>query len=219
VLIEVFSDVVCPWCFLGKRRLDAALAERPGVSIEVSWLPFELNPNLPRAGVDRTNYLADKFGGPDALAAAQRKLVELGREADIEFRFDLIDKVPHTRAAHLLLANAPDTESRIVLLERLFRAYFEQGIDIGDPRALAAMGEECGLDVANLAAVLADEECLETVARDARAAAELGISGVPTFVFERRYMLSGAQPAHVLLQVVDHLDLARATPPAIRAQG
>jgi predicted DsbA family dithiol-disulfide isomerase len=219
VLIEVFSDVVCPWCFLGKRRLEAALAERPDIPVEVSWLPFELNPNLPRAGVNRSNYLADKFGGPDALAAAQQRLVELGSEAGIEFRFDLIGKVPHTRAAHLLLASAAQGSERITLLERLFRAYFEQGIDIGDPRALVAIGEECGLDPAELRVALADETRLEEVARSARAAEDLGISGVPTFVFERRYTLSGAQPSHVLLQVIDHLDLARTSRAAIRAQG
>ncbi|HSN71886.1 MAG TPA: DsbA family oxidoreductase [Steroidobacteraceae bacterium] len=217
--IEVFSDVVCPWCFLGKRRLEAALAERPQIEFEVRWRPFELNPNLPRTGVDRANYLADKFGGRDALAAAERRLVDLGRDAGIDFRFDRIAKVPHTRAAHRLIAAATDPATCSTVVERLLSSYFEHGRDIGDVAVLVDLAEQCGLDGSSIARLLAAEDGFDDIASEVREAQELGVNGVPTFVFDERYLLSGAQPPHVLLQVIDQLATVEAPPAAARARG
>ena len=213
MLVEVFSDVVCPWCFLGKRRMESAFAQRRDVPFEVLWRPFELNPGIPASGVDRTVHLVEKFGGREALGAAERRLEQLGREIGIEFLFDRIERVPNTRAAHRLVAAGTDPAMRSLIAEHVFSAYFERGQDVGDPEVLTAIAARCGLDAGSVRSMLGSREGFDEIARQERAGMELGVSGVPTFVFDRRYLLSGAQPVHVLLELIDHL----LTPQAARA--
>jgi predicted DsbA family dithiol-disulfide isomerase len=201
--IDVYSDCVCPWCYLGKRRLEAALRERPDMAIVVRWRPFELNPNMPPAGADRTEYLMQKFGDPGRLREAHQRLVELGREAGISYRFEAIRRVPNTRAAHTLVALSKERQG--VVVDGLFRAYFEEGRDIGDVAVLAAIGAAAGLDQGELPAAIASPSGIEAVAAQEREAARHGIGGVPFFVLADRWAVSGAQEVATLVAALDQV--------------
>lgn len=203
--VEIYSDIVCPWCYIGRKRFEQALAQRPEGRAEVRWLPFELNPDLPETGVDRTQYLAAKFGDGARLESMQAQLREVGATLGIEFRFDLIRKTPNTRAAHALLelAAAGGRQSETCLA--LFVAYFEQGRDIGDREVLVEVGVAQGLDAADVRSTLASKRYYPEIAGFERQAAQWEIRGVPTFIFDRRYAVSGAQEPPVFLQVFDRL--------------
>ena len=144
MLIEVFSDTVCPWCYVGKLRFERAAAARPGLAIDLKWLPFELNPEMPVAGTDRAEYLAAKFGDANRFADAQRALRGIGTELGIDFRFELITRMPNTRRSHALIAWAAGAQSDVK--ERVLRAYFTEGRDIGDAEVLVSIAAEAGLD-------------------------------------------------------------------------
>jgi len=207
--IEIYSDVVCPWCFLGKRRLEAALRQRPQLAVVLQWRPFELNPELPAAGVERGAYLTQKFGDPGRLQEAHRRLVELGRAAGIHYRFEAITRVPNTRAAHALIASSGERQDAVV--DGLFRAYFEDARDIGEPGVLAEVGAAAGLDVSGLRAALAARQGFSAVAAQEGEAARLGIGGVPFFVLAGRWAISGAQDSATLVGALDQVsvELAR----------
>jgi predicted DsbA family dithiol-disulfide isomerase len=207
--IDIYSDVVCPWCYLGKRRLEAALRARPDIAVAVQWRPFELNPDLPPTGVERDEYLRQKFGDSGRLQEFHRRLVELGREAGIGYRFEAIRRVPNTRAAHALIAASGERQDAVV--DGLFRAYFEEARDVGDAAVLAEIGVAAGLDGDELRASLAARRGIEAVAAQEREAARLGISGVPFFVFAGRWAVSGAQEAATLVAALDQVstELAR----------
>jgi predicted DsbA family dithiol-disulfide isomerase len=205
ILIDVHSDAVCPWCYLGKRRLERALVERPAIPVEVRWRAFELNPGLAVTGVDRAAYLEQKFGAGQ-LAAAHERLVELGRLEGIPFRFDAIARMPNTRLSHVLVAGSGARAGTLV--EALFAAYFERGEDIGDPEVLVAIAATAGVDPAAARERLASREAANAVAVEEEEGRRLGIQGVPFFVFAGRWALSGAQePA----QFVAALDEVHAT--------
>jgi predicted DsbA family dithiol-disulfide isomerase len=201
--IDVYSDVVCPWCYLGKRRLEAALCQRPDLAVVVRWRPFELNPTMPPAGADRTEYLMQKFGDPGRLQEAHRRLLELGREAGIRYRFEAIRRVPNTRAAHTLIVSSEERQGAVV--DGLFRAYFEEGRDIGDVDVLAAIATAAGLDQGELAAVISSPSGIEAVTAQENEAARLGISGVPFFVLADRWAVSGAQEVATLVAALDQV--------------
>lgn len=192
--VDVVSDVVCPWCFIGKRHLEAALAGLDLPEVVVRWHPFELNPDLPAEGVDRKAYLDAKFGGPDAAARIYERVREAGRNAAIAFAFEAIARQPNTRDAHRLIAWAQASGDADALVERLFRAYFLEGRFIGERATLVAIAQEAGLDAAAaqdwLAAGTGSAEIGQAEAR----ARELGITGVPFFIFDGRVALSGAHP-------------------------
>ena len=209
--IDVWSDVVCPWCYLGKRRLEAALRERPQIEAALRWRPFELNPDMPAAGADRADYLARKFGARGGLQEIHDRLVALGREVGIEYRFDAIRRVPNTRAAHALVALAGERQG--VVVEGLFRAYFEHGRDVGDAGVLAELGAEAGLAVDRLSAELAAPGRLAAIAAEERDAARLGIGGVPFFVLAGRWAVSGAQDCATLVNALDQVADAMAHEP------
>jgi predicted DsbA family dithiol-disulfide isomerase len=203
--VEIYSDIVCPWCYVGRKRFEQALAQRPDVHADVRWLPFELNPDLPETGVDREAYLAAKFGDAERRAALQEQLREVGASVGIEFRFDLIRKTPNTRAAHALLEIAAENAKQSETYAALFAAYFEQGRDIGDREVLIEIGAGRQLDANESRAALAARRYYPEIAGYERQAAQWGIQGVPTFIFDRRYAVSGAQEPPVFLQVFDRL--------------
>lgn len=205
--IDIFSDVVCPWCFVGKRHLEQALAG--AADAEIRWHAYQLNPDLPAEGVDRRQYLAAKFG-----AQAERihdRVQAAGRAAGIEFRFDRIQRSPNTFDAHRLLWLAGTQGRQDALKEALFGAYFLEGLDIGDRGVLAAVGARAGLESDDLGAFLAGEGGRSEVHADLGQAARLQITGVPFFIFNGRYALAGAQPPDIFRQA---LDTARAGSPA-----
>lgn len=206
--IDVISDVVCPWCWIGKRRLEEALVQLPAgqetSTTVVRWHPFELNPDLPPGGQDRRSYLERKFGGPERAQQVYARVEAAGREAGIPFNFERIVRQPNTRDAHRLIAWAQTTNPSAApaLVERLFRAYFVDGIDLGDANVLARLAGETGLDAAAASEWLQSDSGLADIATAEDNARRLGVSGVPFFVFNQRLAVSGAQPPEVLLDAI-----------------
>lgn len=192
--IKVYSDVICPWCYVGKRRLEAAL-DAPGVPAEVTfdWLPFELNPDMPGEGMTRAEYRARKFG-PARAAELDRNMRETGREVGIDFAFDRIERTPSTKLAHRLIWQAGRQGRQNDMVNRLFKAYFEDALDIGDADVLSRLAAEAGLDADGVAQALAGQESLEAVVKLADRGRAMGIQGVPFFILLGKYGVSGAQP-------------------------
>jgi len=200
--IEVVSDVVCPWCFIGKRRLEQALqllaAQEPDTKIEVVWRPFELNPQLPAEGMERSRYLELKFGNraPDIYA----RVGAVGRSVGIEFAFERIVRQPNTLPAHQLIELARESNRQDAVVEALFRAYFLDGQDLSQADNLVQIAAAAGLDAAAAVACLADDAQRAAVAEREEQARELGVGGVPFFIFAGQLAVSGAQDAEVLVR-------------------
>ena len=203
----MFSDVICPWCFVGHARLQQALAARADRDIEVQWLPFELNSAMPIAGRNRREYLIERFGRPDPFAAGQQQLLELGRSMGITFDFEAIERAPNTRRAHALAAAAwrssPQMQAKVI--EALFVAYFTEGRDVGDPAVLEKIGVDVGMPATAAAAALDDANLHAEIVSLEALAQRSRITGVPTFIFDRKHGFSGAQPIESFLQVIDAL--------------
>jgi predicted DsbA family dithiol-disulfide isomerase len=207
--IDVVSDVVCPWCYIGKRRLEAALAQLdrdgPLWVRRVNWQPFQLNPDLPREGVDRRTYLEQKFGGPQRAATIYERVRAAGATVDIPFAFERIRRQPNTRDAHRLIdwAQGPEVAgSAGALVERLFSAYFLEGRAIGEREVLAAIAGEAGFDAESALAMLESESGAGTIDAMQDRARALGVTGVPFFIFNGRVAVSGAQEPQVLAEAI-----------------
>jgi predicted DsbA family dithiol-disulfide isomerase len=203
--IDIYSDTVCPWCFLGKRRFELALGLRPHYEPRVTWRPFELNPDLPWDGVERAAYLAAKLGDETRIAAVDDTLKALGAGVGVRFRFDLIERMPNTRRSHLLIAHAGRHGLQGKVKDRVMQAYFEEGTDIGELDELVRLGGECGLSEREARSALVLREGQDGVVAAERHASVLGISGVPTLVFDGQYTISGAQEPEVLAKVFDQV--------------
>jgi predicted DsbA family dithiol-disulfide isomerase len=203
--VEIYSDTVCPWCFIGKRRFELARRQRPRLDIEVRWRAFELNPELATDGMDRDEYLMGKFGDAGRLQEMYGHLRDTGAALGIQFRFDLIRRMPNSRASHALLAFAGEHSRQDDISEALFSAYFEHGRDVGDPDVLVDLSGGQGLDSNESRRALGDPHLEAQVLAAERQAREWGISGVPTFIFERRCAVSGAQSPEVFVQLFDRL--------------
>ncbi|HWI29355.1 MAG TPA: DsbA family oxidoreductase [Stellaceae bacterium] len=201
--IDIVSDVICPWCFIGKRRLGRALALRPEIEPEITWRPFQLNPDMPEEGMERRAYLAAKFGDDAHADRIYASVSEAGATVGIPFAFDRIRRTPNTQHAHRLIRYAAGQDRADAVVEALFSAYFIEGRDIGDPPTLVALAGEAGLEPAAAAAWLAGPESREEVVGEDRGARRLGINAVPCFIFERQYAVSGAQEPEFFLPVFD----------------
>jgi predicted DsbA family dithiol-disulfide isomerase len=209
--VDIYSDTVCPWCYLGKRRFELALAARPRYEPRINWRPFELNPDLPWDGVDRAAYLATKFGDLTQIEAGQEALVRLGSAVGLEFRFDLIKRLPNTRRSHLLIAHAARQDLSSEATERVMQAYFEEGCNIGEVDELVRLGVEAGLSERETRSAMVLRQGQDGVVAAERHAAVIGINGVPTFIFDRQYSVSGAQEIETFTQVIDQvMELAAA---------
>lgn len=194
ITIDVISDVICPWCFLGKRRLDKALTLIPELEVEVVYRPFFLDPSIPPEGLDRHKYMADKFG-EERLKTIHDPLIKAGKEDGVPYQFDKITRTPNTLDAHRLIRWAKVAERQMDIVESLFVAYWRDGKDVGDHAVLNALAKSIGLDVAlDLASDKDKNEVMQEVAR----AQQMGISGVPTFIINQKYGISGAQSAEML---------------------
>jgi predicted DsbA family dithiol-disulfide isomerase len=203
--VDIFSDTVCPWCYLGKRRFELALAARPHYEPRIDWRPFELNPDLPWEGVERAAYMAAKFGDMSKIEESQAALVSLGRAIGLEFRFDLIERIPNTRRSHILIAHAARQGLASEVMERIMQAYFEEGRNIGDVDELVRLGVEAGLGEREARAAVVLREGQDGVVAAERHATVLGITGVPAFIFDRQYSVSGAQEIATFIQVIDQV--------------
>jgi predicted DsbA family dithiol-disulfide isomerase len=192
--ITVYSDVICPWCYVGKRRLEAALAS-PGMpaGIEFTWRPFELNPDMPAEGVERKVYRAGKFGEARS-AQLDVQMASTGRELGIEFAFDRMRRTPNTRLAHRLIWEADRQNRQDAVVERLFHGYFEEGLDIGRADVLESIATEAGLEADGVDRALTGPDSLEAVTRLEQQGYGMGIQGVPFFILLAKYSISGAQP-------------------------
>ena len=206
--VDVLSDVVCPWCYIGKRRLEAALATlraaEPDLLVDVRWHPFQLNPDLPRDGIGRRDYLEAKFGGPARAREIYARVAEAGRSVDIPFAFDAIAKQPNTLDAHRLIAWAQERHEGDVdaLVERLFHAYFIDGRFVGDRDELVRLAGDAGFDADDARAMLDSQAFDGDVSEADRKAREMGVGGVPFFIFNGKTAVSGAQAPETLLQAI-----------------
>lgn len=199
MIIDVFSDTVCPWCFVGKRQLERAVDAWQGPPPEIRWRAFQLTPGMPAEGMPRDEYLQRKFGTADSGPLFGR-VRDAGREVGIAFAFERIPRSPNTLDSHRLIRRAAALDRQDVMVEVLFRGYFLDGRDIGDRDELARLAGEAGLDPATTRDWLETREDVQAVRDEDAEARELGVSGVPFYVISRRYAVSGAQPPEVLLQ-------------------
>ncbi|MCC7258378.1 MAG: DsbA family oxidoreductase [Gammaproteobacteria bacterium] len=204
IVIQVVSDVVCPWCYIGKRRLEKALAQRPGLAVEVTWFPFQLSPDMPREGRDRREHYASIFGAARVEEIATR-MRETGAAEGIAFDTPPGARSPNTLSAHVLLywASRIAGVDQNALAEKLFAAHHVRGEDIGSPHVLAGIASEVGMNPAEVLRALQDGTDEDVVRGLADQARQAGISGVPFFIIAGEHGLSGAQPAEAFLQVLD----------------
>ena len=205
--IDVISDVVCPWCFIGKRHLESALAawrkEHPGQDQPVvRWHPFQLNPQLPVSGIPRADYIVTKFGGPQRAKDIYARVANAGARAGIAFNFDRIAVQPNTLNAHRLIHQAGDSGRQDAVVEALFRAYFLEGADLSSDDTLADIAVRAGFDRGQISAYLASDRDKALIQDQDQHARSLGVEGVPFFIFNRRYAVSGAQPPEAILDVI-----------------
>lgn len=199
--IDVFSDTVCPWCYIGKRRLERALAEPGAPGADISWRPFQLNPAMPEGGMDRAEYLAWKFGGAGPARRAYGAVREAAEAESLPIRLDAITRTPNTLASHRLIHYAAGRGAENAVVDALFHAYFVEGVDIGDTAALAAIAAAAGLDAAAARAWLDSGEDGALLADRDRRAREMGVRGVPFFIVAGRYAVSGAHEPEIFRRV------------------
>jgi predicted DsbA family dithiol-disulfide isomerase len=213
ITIDIFSDVVCPWCYLGKARLELAVAEvQDEVGVDINWRPYRLNPDYPPEGVDQKKMLVQKLGGEERVAQAHKTLTDLGREVGINYDFEAITIGPNTLDAHRLIhwAMIEDREKQDKVVAALFKANFEEGRNIGDHAVLLDVAEKAGLDRAVIASLLASEADRDLVLAEIDAAQKMGVNGVPFFIFDQQYAVSGAQTPEVLAGALREIAKAKA---------
>lgn len=201
--IDIISDTVCPWCLIGKRKLEVALAERPEINPTIRWRPFQLHPDIKAEGVDRQEAITEKFGSVENAQQIYQRVAEAGAEVGVEFNFDAIPKTPNTLNSHRLIywAGRGGVQDRMV--EILFRDFFVEGRYIGDLETLVAAGAEAGLDPDEVERKLKSDDDKERILSEEAAARRGGIESVPFFIFNQKYALSGAQPIQGFLDAFD----------------
>ena len=205
VKLDILSDPICPWCYIGKAQLDRALAERPDHPFQIEWHPFQLNPDMPAEGMDRVAYLEAKFGGPEGARQVYGRIAEAATAAGVEIDFDAIRRTPNTLDAHRLIHWAGIEGRQPAVVAALFAAYFREGRDIGDREVLADIADGVGMDAAVVSKLLASDADAEDVrARDAHSR-QMGVTGVPCFIVGQRHAVPGAQPPELWVKVIDEI--------------
>ena len=208
IRLDIFSDPICPWCYIGKANLDRALEAHAGHPFEIEWHPFQLNPDMAAEGADRRAYLEARFGGKQNAVAIYARVSQAAEAAGLTINFETMNRVPNTLDAHRLIHWAGLEGRQTAMVSTLFRAYFRDGKDIGDKTTLAALAGDAGMDAALAARLLAtSEDRADIAARDAHAR-QRGVNSVPTFVIANQYVLTGAQPVALWAQVIDELATA-----------
>ena len=203
--LDIFSDPVCPWCYIGKAHLDRALASRPGHPFIIEWHPFQLNPDMPREGRDRAEYLEQKFGGRAKAAAIYARVEQAAIEAGVEIDFGAMKRMPNTLDAHRLVHWAGLEGRQTAVKSALMRAFFREGRDIGDTAVLVAIAGATGMDERVTARLLASDADRDDIAARDADARHKGVNAVPTFLIARQYVVAGAQPPEVWTKVIDEL--------------
>ncbi|KJS14013.1 MAG: DSBA oxidoreductase [Hoeflea sp. BRH_c9] len=211
--IDVVSDVMCPWCYIGKRRLEAALEEVAGeIDVEIRWRPYQLDPTLPKQGKDRRQYLEEKFGGPEGAEKAYATVRAAGAEENIPFAFDKIPVSANTLDAHRLIrwASSLGLAAQDRMVELLFKAYFEDGKNIGDDQVLMEAAEQVGLERPVVERLLAGDADRDIVSGEIEQARQMGVTGVPCFIIDMKYAVVGAQPAEALADAMRKVAIEKA---------
>lgn len=206
VRVDVISDCVCPWCYVGKRRLDEAIekvADR--MEVQVVWHPFQLDPRIPPEGREWEAYARERFGSLERLREIHRRLIDVGEEVGIPFVFEKVEKAVNTLAAHRLLAIALEAGKQHEMVERIFAANFVEGRDIGELETLASIAGEAGMDREEVLRALQEGRKADEVDRELDAAMQIGVQGVPFFIVGGRLAVHGAQPAEVLVEVLERV--------------
>jgi predicted DsbA family dithiol-disulfide isomerase len=207
VHIEVYSDIVCPWCYVGKRRLERALAQlNGGAQARITWRPFQLNPTMPLDGMDRATYLKAKFGSLEAFGQMEEQLLAAGVGERIPFAFEKIQRTPNTFAAHRLVWYAEQQGKQDAMVEALFRGYFLEGKNIGDVTTLTHVAAEAGLDRTETEEFLESEKGVVEVKAEEAVGRQLGIRGVPYFVLNGTVSISGAQPPDIFVSAIQQAE-------------
>lgn len=201
--IDIYSDIVCPWCYVGKRRLERALSELKGVvKVEATWRPFQLNPTMPLDGMNRKTYLEAKFGSLEVFEKMEEQLLAAGVDEQIPFAFEKIQRTPNTVMAHRLIWYAEQQGCQDAAVESLFRGYFTEGADIGSMPVLSQLAGRAGLDVVAVESFLHSEEGATEVKAEESVGRRLGIRGVPYFVINGSIAISGAQPHNIFVSAI-----------------
>ncbi len=207
--IDVYADVVCPWCYVGEKRLEKALQDRPDLDVERRWRPFQLRQEMPAGGVPWRPFALEKFGGEEGMRRAFAHVEAAGEPDGVGFDFDRVASAPNTVDAHRLILHARERGREWQMADVLFRGYFVEGRDLNDVDDLALMASGADLDPDEARAFLSDEAGTQDVWESQRAAAELGIGGVPCYIVDGRYAVSGGQPAEVWLRTLDAIEAER----------
>lgn len=204
ITIDVISDVVCPWCFLGRQRLKAAIKMLPDLNIEVRWRPFQLDPTIPQQGKERKRYLIEKFGSQSRINEMHDQLTNLGKEEGIEFDFEAIEVSPNTLDAHRLIrwAGEVSAEMQDRVVGELFSLYFEQGENIGNHEILTEAAEDAGMEYTIVQTLLEEDTDKDNVRGEIAIAGQMGVTGVPCFILDQKYAVMGAQTPQALADAI-----------------
>ncbi len=205
VKLDILSDPICPWCYIGKTRLDRALEQRPNHPFVIEWHPFQLNPDFPPEGMDRREYLELKFGGKEGAIKAYAPVVETAAEAGLEIDFTAIQRTPNTLNAHRLIHWGKVEGRQTAVVSALFKAYFNEGRNIGDNEVLADIADSCGMDAAMILRLLQSDADVAEIRECDTAARQMGVSSVPTFIVASQHAVPGAQPTETWLNVIDEM--------------
>jgi predicted DsbA family dithiol-disulfide isomerase len=203
VRVDVYSDVVCPWCYVGEKRLEKALARTPGIEADIRWRPFQLLPGMPEGGLPWAAFVREKFGGEENARAAFARVAAAGAPDGARFDFGRVANAPNTVDAHRLILFAGERGRQWEAADALFEAYFAEGADLNDHDQLAKIAARAGLDLEEARNCLAGGEGADEVARSQKEAHRLGINGVPFYVLDGRYAVSGAQPVGVFVRALE----------------
>lgn len=205
VRIDVVSDVVCPWCFIGKRRLEKAMALKPDIPVEVYWHPYFLNDWIPREGISREDYLVTKFGSPERYAGIAQRVSAAAAEEGLTYAIDKISRQPNTLDAHRLIRWAGGIGKAAEMKQKLMDLYFTEGADLTNRAVLVQAATDIGLDPEDVREALASDKDVDEVSQEAQSAKEAGIEGVPCFIFGGRFAVSGAQAPEYLAEAIERL--------------
>ena len=209
VRIDVGSDVVCPWCFIGKRRLEKALALKPDVAVEVHWHPYFLNDWIPREGISREDYLTTKFGSPERYKGIAQRVSAAAAAEGLDYAMDKISRQPNTLDAHRLIRWAAGIGKAAEMKQKLMELYFTEGADLTNRAVLVEAAADVGLDAEDVREALASEQDVAEVEQEAQQAKEAGIEGVPMFIFGGKFAVSGAQAPEYLAEAIERTAAGR----------
>ncbi len=205
VKLDILSDPICPWCYIGKANLDRALAAIPGHPIVIEWHPFQLNPDMPREGVDRRAYLENKFGGKEGAVRAYAPVVEHAEKAGLTINFDAMERTPNTLDAHRLIHWSGIEGRQTAAVSALFRAYFKDGRDIGNAEVLADIADEIGMDASVILRLLKSDEDADLIRERDTHSREMGVNSVPTFIVANKHAVAGAQSTELWTKVITEI--------------